>query len=106
MKTISKYGRVFDSNCKKWIDSRIHNEIYLKHINEYFNDILKYRGYVFLRDIYEELGFPVTAESIVAGWTWNRDSSVGDVIEFTICEDGADLTVDFINVNENILTHF
>ena len=52
MNTLSNYARVFDSNCISWTDNREWNLLYLKTAQTYFNDVLKTKQYVFLRDIY------------------------------------------------------
>lgn len=46
-KVKSIYSRTFDSTCKNWEDHREYNRVYLKAAEQYFNMILKARGYVF-----------------------------------------------------------
>ena len=63
-------------------------------------------GYVFLRDVYENLGTPITRDSCIAGW--KRDNESDDVfVKITIQEVGysSNLALDF-NVEENILDKF
>lgn len=68
MKTKSKYARVFDSSCANWDKDQYFNRLYLRSQEIYFNDMLRARGYVFLRDVYECLGFPLTRTSLFVGW--------------------------------------
>lgn len=48
----SKYARVFDDSCIGWTKDRKTNIMFLKHQENWFNELLRKRGYVFLRDIY------------------------------------------------------
>lgn len=66
-KVKSKYARVFDSSCTNWEKDKNFNLLYLKAQERHFNDILRFRGYVFLKDIYECLGFPITKTSLLVG---------------------------------------
>lgn len=103
----SKYSVVFDNRSNKWNNDRQANQYFLRYMQNYFNDVLKVRGYVFLRDIYETLGFPLTKESIVVGWVYNRDNPIGDnEIDFMIDydEEGPNITLDF-NVDGDIRKH-
>lgn len=62
---------------------------------------------MFLRDIYERLGFPVTKESIVVGWHYDRrDPTMHNYIDFGLDgEEGPNFTLDF-NVDGDITNHF
>ena len=104
----SRYARVYDSSCKEWSKEREFNVLYLRAQQNYFNDILRYRGYVFLRDIYECLGFPVTQTSLFVGWYHDPTNAFGDnYIDFDIHEkeDGSDIELDF-NVDGDITKRF
>ena len=82
MEKLSFYGVVLnEKNCKVWSD-KDYVEHMLKQYQTYFNDVLKYRGYVFLRDIYETLGIPVNKRSLYAGWV-NMEQHRSDLIRFT-----------------------
>lgn len=50
-KVKSKYARVFDSSCTNWEKDKNFNLLYLKAQERHFNDILRFRGYVFLKRI-------------------------------------------------------
>lgn len=106
--TLSKYGRVFNSSSIHWEKNREFNRLFLKAQQNYFNDILKHKGFVFLRDVYEGLGFPITAESVVVGWVYEENNPIGDnFIDFSIEENdedelNPDIEIDF-NVDGNIL---
>lgn len=107
MDALSMYARVFDSSCKNWEENREWNLMFLKAAQNYFNDILKSAGYVFLRDVYEHLGIPVTKTSLMVGWVYDlKNGFVNNHIDFGIQpKDGADIQMDF-NVDGNIMKHF
>lgn len=107
MDALSKYARVFDSSCNAWDKDREFNLMYLQAAQNHYNDVLKARGYVFLRDVYEYLGIPVTAASLIAGWVYDLENKFTDNhIDFGIQPtDGADIQMDF-NADGNIVEHF
>ena len=90
MKTLdnlSIYGREFNDSCVNWMKDAKYNLIYLRVMQCSYNEILRKRGYVFLRDIYEKLGIPVTKESIVVGWRYDtNDMSIDNYIDFGLDE--------------------
>lgn len=107
-KAKSKYARVFDSSCKGWDKDREFNVMYLKAQQNYFDDVLKNRGYVFLRDIYECLGFPITQTSLFVGWYYDLTNTfVDNYIDFDIHvkEDESGVELDF-NVDGDITNRF
>lgn len=104
----SVYARKFDRNCLNWTDDAEFNKIYLKAEEVYFNTLLRHRGYVFLRDIYEKIGFPIDDRAIVVGWFYDLENGFGDNF---VCFDAqqidgtSDFMLDF-NVDGNILDRF
>ena len=106
MGPLSKYAINFDERCIGWCAETKYNRMLVVNLENWFNDILRSRGYVFLRDIYESLGTPITRDSCIAGW--KRDNESDDVfVKITIQEVGysSNLALDF-NVEENILDKF
>lgn len=101
----SKYSQVFNSDCKNWFESEDCNLLYLRATEQYFNDVLRERGYVFLRDILEYLGFPVTRESLFVGWLYDPSRKFADNhIEFGLSNTNrgnTDIKMNF-NVNGDI----
>lgn len=104
----SRYSQVFDSKCRMWEKNQEFNLMFLKAKQNYFNDVLKARGYVFLRDIYEDLGFPITRKTLFTGWVYDLENPMIDnFIDFGITTNGgdADIELDF-NVDGNITEWF
>ena len=107
-KARSKYAKKFDKSIPSWTDDREFNMEYLRTVQSYYNDLLMARGYVFLRDIYERIGIPITEESIVVGWYYDRnDHTIDNYIDFHLydAEEGSEFVLDF-NVDGDIRKHF
>ena len=62
------YNRWFDRSSKQWEPELEYNLTFLKKAQEYFTLRLQSRGYVFLNEVYEYLGFPCTWEGQCVGW--------------------------------------
>lgn len=104
----SIYAREFNKNSSYWEEDRVINWAFLRAQQAYYNDILRARGYVFLRDIYERLGIPVSKESIVAGWYYDpKDPTAHNHIDFNLpgVSEGPNFVLDF-NVDGDISHHF
>ena len=67
----SPYARVFDEYNPNFQNVPEYNGIFLRAQQQYANDRLRAKGYIFLSDIYVALGFEETAASRVVGWLWN-----------------------------------
>ena len=106
-KTFSKYAVIFEESCIAWTKDMALNRHYITHINNLYNDKLRRHGYVFLRDIFENLGIPTTQDSIICGWVYDANNPVGDnYIEIQVTElDDSKMMLDF-NVYGNILPKF
>lgn len=104
----SIYARKFDKSSPMWEEDARFNEHFLKSAELYFNDVLKNRGYVFLRDIYEKIGIPIDSKSIVVGWFYDLEKAFVDnyvSIEIEQIGDSPDFILDF-NVDGSIVNHF
>jgi len=64
----SPYARVFDEHNDLWSKVPGQNQLTLAHQQNWLNDRLNARGYLFLNDVYESLGFPATTEGQIVGW--------------------------------------
>ena len=74
----SPYGFKFDENSTRWDRSREWNICFLKLTQDYFNDLLKHRGHLFLNEIYDRLGIPRRAIGQCVGWIYNENNPNGD----------------------------
>ena len=74
----SPYGFKFDENSASWDRSRDMNVFFLKFTQDYFNDLLHLRGYLFLNEVYDRLGIPRRAIGQCVGWVYDENNPNGD----------------------------
>ena len=74
----SPYGFKFDENSTRWDRSREWNICFLKLTQDYFNDLLKHRGHLFLNEVYDRLDIPRRAIGQCVGWIYNENNPNGD----------------------------
>ena len=79
--------------------------IYLKYEETFFNDCCRFRGHVFLNEVYDRLSMPRTKAGQIMGWFHDNKKDDMCPIEFTLYIDGIDMVVDF-NVEGNIYDIF
>lgn len=103
-KTLSKYATIFDNCCTGWTKDKDHNLMFLKIQENYANELLKSRGWLFLRDVYQMLGIPITKESCIVGWIYEENNQIGDnfVIFDIQVDDSPNIVLDF-NVDGSII---
>ena len=102
--SLSQYRVVFDERSYGWTNSKRNNLIFLKHQESWFNELLRKKGYLFLKDVYEGLGMPITKESCIVGWICDeKNNKIGDnFVKFDIHEtNSSNYIVDF-NVDGKI----
>ena len=102
----TKYARLFDETCPAWENDQELNKMYMERMQDYVDAVLKHRGYIFLRDIYEKLGLWVSKDSITAGYHKTDTEHVGMKIILSDEKEQAHVIVDFENVNEDITKYF
>lgn len=104
-KPLSQYRIIFDERSYGWSNLQKINLIFLKQQESFFNELLRKRGYLFLRDVYEGLGLPITKESCIVGWIYDeKNNKIGDnFVAFDIREtNSSNYIVDF-NVDGEII---
>ena len=74
----SDYARVFDNTCVAHTGDPEHDLAFLKLQQNYANDKLRTKGYLFLSDVYDMLGFPRTKASQCVGWVYDEKNPSGD----------------------------
>ena len=105
LKSYSQYAKFFDACCKDWTNDRNYNVMFIKMQERYLNDLLKARGYLFLKDVYEIIGIPITKDSCIVGWIYEEHNEIGDnFVKFIYDEndESACILIDF-NVDGNII---
>lgn len=68
----SEYGRIWEDSKYKDDTSREYNMMLLKQTQENANRLLKKKGFLFLNEVYEMLGFPPTEAGQRVGWIYDR----------------------------------
>lgn len=76
----SDYARYFDSSVTGWENNHDYNMMFLRAKEAYANDKLKADGFVYLNDVYYELGIPKTKAGQIVGWVYkpNEPNYQGD----------------------------
>lgn len=111
----SPYARLFDEDNRYFQPNANLNKSYLILTQAHMNDLLQARGYVFLNEVYQKLGFEETEASRAVGWWLGADGDneisfgflEGDTEERLMFLRGHEAAVwlDF-NVDGVILKHF
>lgn len=101
---LSVYARFFDEACSQWSKNPEYNLMFLRSQQNYYNDMLKARGHVFLNEVYDALGIPRTQAGSIVGWMIGKGD---DFIDFGIFDGGKMKSRDFVNGYErSILLDF
>lgn len=104
----SDYARFFDEYCAGWTKDPELNLCFLKRQQDYANEVLKAKGYLFLNDVYEMLGIPRTKAGQVVGWIYDEKHPIGDnCVDFGIYDLDNERNRAFVNGHErSILLDF
>ncbi len=73
------YSRFFDGNNQLWMKDNVMNMFTLNNQRKYIYDLLVTRGYLFLNEAYDMLGFSRTKNGQLVGWTYKEGMTVGDI---------------------------
>lgn len=75
----SPYARIFDETNPNWSFDSSQNKMFLECVEKVMNDRLVSRGYLFLNEVYDALGFTETSYGQLVGWLYGyggRDQKV------------------------------
>lgn len=107
-KSCSQYARFFDETSPYWYknsglrenDGPEMNLFFLRAQQNYANEKLKARGYLFLNEVYEMLGMPKTKAGQIVGWIYKENNTDGDnYVDFGIYR--TEKNAKFVNGYEN-----
>lgn len=102
--THSIYARFFDDGCIGWDKDAEFNLMFLKHQQNYANDLLKSKGHLFLNEVYDMLGIPRTKAGQVVGWIYDEENPVGDnFVDFGLYDINNEKARDFVNGYERTI---
>lgn len=100
----SDYARFFDDGCTGWTKDSEQNLYFLKCQQNYANERLQKKGYLFLNDVYEMLGIPKTKAGQIVGWIYDKKNPVGDnFVDFGIYNMNREKARDFVNGYERTI---
>lgn len=101
---ISDYARFFDEASPCWEKDSSYNLTFLLAEQNYANDRLRARGYLFLNEVYERLGIPTTKAGQVVGWLYDPEKGEGDnYVDFRIYDTNREKARDFVNGYERAI---
>lgn len=96
--TIDDTSKIWYEGNPGWHKDPEANLIYLKAQQAYANDKLKRQGFLFLNEVYEQLGFPRTSAGQVLGWIYDEKNPIGDnFVDFGIYNQDNERTIAFVN---------
>nr|DAM61613.1 MAG TPA: hypothetical protein [Caudoviricetes sp.] len=96
---LSQYARIFDEvGSTQWTPSADHNRAFLLMEQNYFNERIRTRGYIFLNEVYERLGFRPTKAGSVVGWVYQNADYEG--IDFGIITAHTQKAAEFLEGTE------
>lgn len=78
----SIYSKWFDETCTPFSVSPEANVMFLHFQQRWANDRLQARGFIFLNEVYEQLGLPATEAGTIVGWM--LDGEGDDQVDFGI----------------------
>lgn len=100
----SMYARFFDQLSAEWSKEAEYNFVFLRAQQNYWNDMLRARGHVFLNEVYKSLGIDHSQAGAVVGWVVGDDGD--NYIDFGVFRNEGN-TNDFVNGREgSILLDF
>ena len=105
----SPYAQFFDVGNPYWEDDLSSRMMFLKAQEQYANDLLISRGYLYLNEVYENLGLNKTKAGQIVGWIYDPENNdVGDnYVDFGIFNVNHRNCIDFVNGDcEAILLDF
>lgn len=100
---ISDYSRIFYDGNPGYVNGDPTATMYfLKCQQAHANDKLKRRGYLFLNEVYEMLGFSQIPDGQLIGWIYDEKNPVGDnFVDFGLFDTDNPATIRFVNGDEN-----
>lgn len=104
-----EFSRVFDEYNPNWVKDANKNKFFILQVERFANQKLREKGYVFLNDIYEALGFDMIPAGQVIGWVYNEKNPIGEnCIDFGIFDEAyVERNKEFINGYErSIILNF
>lgn len=101
MHDISMHTRTFDESNQHWMPNPDFNRLFVLSQQNWANDRLRAKGYLFLNDVYEMLGLERTSVGQLVGWS--REKNENSFVDFGIAtQDGSSFALEF-NIDGEII---
>ena len=91
------YSKIFDEKNPNYKDTPEYNLMFLRQQQSWANDKLLINGYLFLSEVYEMLGFDITPQSRVVGWTLESSGKNDLEVDFGMYNTDVEKARDFVN---------
>ena len=106
-KVSSGTERFFMEGNPNWYKDKFHNQSFLIDVQNALNDRLRTRGYVFLNEAYDMLGFDRSAEGQSLGWIYDKKNPATTYIDLGLYDPTDTAKMLFVNGDErSILVTF
>lgn len=94
----SPYTVCFDETCSGWQRDAETNKFFLLRQQDYANEKLKSRGYLFLNEVYDMIGARRTKAGQVVGWVYDESNPIGDnYVDFGVFDIHSEASRNFVN---------
>ena len=95
---MSPYTICFDETCTGWVRDAERNKFFLMRQQDYANELLKTRGYLFLNDVYNMVGAQPTEAGQIVGWVYKENNEIGDnYVDFGLLDIRSEASRNFMN---------
>lgn len=98
----SMYARCYTTGNVGWDKNPERSLWFLKQQQRWASERLQSRGYLFLNEVYESLGFPITEAGSQVGWVYNpEDPCCDNFVDFGIYNEHSAKCIQFVNGEED-----
>lgn len=95
---IPQYARFFDETSLEWVRDAELNLAKLRARQQWANDLLVSRGYLFLNEVYDMLGIQKSRDGQVVGWLYDPSNpDIDNYVDFGIYDANIEKNRDFVN---------
>jgi hypothetical protein len=103
----SIYARFFDETSSNWQRTPGYNQMFLQAQQNYANDLLNARGWLFLNEVYRMLGLEESSAGQIVGWVKGEHGGDG-FVDFGIFDEGDNfMALQFVNgAEKSVLLDF
>ena len=98
----SMYARCYTNGNTGWDKNPERSLWFLKQQQRWASERLQSRGYLFLNEVYESLGFPITEAGSQVGWVYDANDPCRDnYVDFGIYNEHSTKCIQFVNGEED-----